>query len=219
MRTMSQQRLGPQAQVEQPRRNGKKPVRARRFGGVNMLQFCSVSNSLSRTTLSIKWEVYFSKERSPLVFIVSSLWFCMHLHMSMEHVCYISQWVDERGSGKNIQTQISKFLFSFSFSIHLILAHKILSQSFGTILMKWQFCILNIKSRYQCFFFLFRSQSTKFKLTKYCLIIIWSHFNEVSVLHIKHVPPFFFSLTFSIYLDIRFLIMFTFSFNVIGKRF
>ena len=29
--------------------------------GVNMLQFCSVSNSLSHTTLSIKWEVYFSK--------------------------------------------------------------------------------------------------------------------------------------------------------------
>ena len=26
-----------------------------------MLQFCSVSNSLSHTTLSIKWEVYFSK--------------------------------------------------------------------------------------------------------------------------------------------------------------
>ena len=30
--------------------------------GVNMLQFCSVSSSLSHTTLSIKWEVYFSKE-------------------------------------------------------------------------------------------------------------------------------------------------------------
>ena len=30
--------------------------------GVNMLQFCSVSNSLSHTTLSIMWEVYFSKE-------------------------------------------------------------------------------------------------------------------------------------------------------------
>ena len=30
--------------------------------GVNMLQFCSVSNSLSHATLSIKWEVYFSKE-------------------------------------------------------------------------------------------------------------------------------------------------------------
>ena len=30
--------------------------------GVNMLQFCSVSNSLSHTTFSIKWVVYFSKE-------------------------------------------------------------------------------------------------------------------------------------------------------------
>ena len=28
-------------------------------GEVNMLQFCSVSNSLSHITLSIKWEVYF----------------------------------------------------------------------------------------------------------------------------------------------------------------
>ena len=30
--------------------------------GVNMLQFCSVSNSLLHPTLSIKWKVYFSKE-------------------------------------------------------------------------------------------------------------------------------------------------------------
>ena len=30
--------------------------------GVNVLQFCSVSNSLSHTTFLIKWEVYFSKE-------------------------------------------------------------------------------------------------------------------------------------------------------------
>ena len=52
--------------------------------GVNMLQFCSVSNSLSHTTLSIKWEVYFSKDRCPLVFIVSLLWFCMLLDMSMQ---------------------------------------------------------------------------------------------------------------------------------------
>ena len=34
---------------------------ANKVGGVNMLQFCSVSNSLSHTTLSIKWEVHFSK--------------------------------------------------------------------------------------------------------------------------------------------------------------
>ena len=30
--------------------------------GYNMMQFCSVSNSLSHTTLSMKWEVYFPKE-------------------------------------------------------------------------------------------------------------------------------------------------------------
>ena len=37
---------------------------------VNMLQFCSVSDSLSHTTLSIKWKVYFSKRlyRSLLLF-------------------------------------------------------------------------------------------------------------------------------------------------------
>ena len=38
--------------------------------GVNMLQFCLVSNSLSHKALSINWEVYFSKElcRSSLLF-------------------------------------------------------------------------------------------------------------------------------------------------------
>ena len=40
--------------------NGKETLMAIRIG-VNMLQFCLVSNSLSHTTLSIKWEVYFSK--------------------------------------------------------------------------------------------------------------------------------------------------------------
>ena len=51
-----------------------------------MLQFCSVSNSLSHTTLSIKWEVYFSKELCPLVFIVSSLWFCMYMYyVAIQH--------------------------------------------------------------------------------------------------------------------------------------
>ena len=39
-------------------RNAVMAIRVR----VTMLQFCSVSNSLSHTTLSIKWEVYFSKE-------------------------------------------------------------------------------------------------------------------------------------------------------------
>ena len=47
----------------------RKAVIARRVG-VNIFQFCSVSNSLSHTALSIKWEVYFSKELCPLVFFV-----------------------------------------------------------------------------------------------------------------------------------------------------
>ena len=49
-------KLGPQDPGWAARENGKET----RLVGVNML-FCSVSNSLSRTTLSIKWEVYFSK--------------------------------------------------------------------------------------------------------------------------------------------------------------
>ena len=62
-------------------------VMAKRVG-VNMLQFCSVSNSpfVTLSNFRIKWEVYFSKELCPLVFIVSSLWFCMHWHMSMQHI-------------------------------------------------------------------------------------------------------------------------------------
>ena len=50
----------PRPPVEQHRRTGKK----RGYGplsGVNILQFCSVSNSLSHATFQIKWEVYFSK--------------------------------------------------------------------------------------------------------------------------------------------------------------
>ena len=34
----------------------------------------------------IKWEVYFSKKTVSLVFIVSSLWFCMHMYMYMYYV-------------------------------------------------------------------------------------------------------------------------------------
>ena len=46
---------------------------------VNMLQFCSFSNSLSNTTLSIKSEVYFSKElcRSSLLCCYDSECICV----------------------------------------------------------------------------------------------------------------------------------------------
>ena len=47
---------------------------------------CSVSNSLSHSTLSIKWEVYFSKRLSRSLLLCrryDSLW--VHLHMSIQH--------------------------------------------------------------------------------------------------------------------------------------
>ena len=61
LRNMSQRGWAPRPPFEQPRRTGKNAVMANRMG-VYMLQFCSVSNSLSHTTHSIKWEVYFSRE-------------------------------------------------------------------------------------------------------------------------------------------------------------
>ena len=50
-----------------------------------MLQFCSISYSLSHATCQIKWEVYFSKN------CVAHLYYCrydlcMHMHMSIQHL-------------------------------------------------------------------------------------------------------------------------------------
>ena len=66
---MSQRGWVPRPPVEQPGEQERNTVMAVGVG-VNMLQFCSVSNSLSHTTLSIKWEVYFFKElcRSSLLY-------------------------------------------------------------------------------------------------------------------------------------------------------
>ena len=61
----------PRPPVEQPRRRERKAVIARRVGSSICCKVCSVSNSLSHTTLSIKWEVYFSKKncvRSSLLY-------------------------------------------------------------------------------------------------------------------------------------------------------
>ena len=49
--------------------------------GINMLQFYSVSNSLSHTTLSNKSERYIFLNDCVVIFIVSSLWFCMQMYM------------------------------------------------------------------------------------------------------------------------------------------
>ena len=51
----------PSPRLSNPGERERNAVMAIRVG-VNMLQFCSVSNSFSHKTLSIKWEVYFSKE-------------------------------------------------------------------------------------------------------------------------------------------------------------
>ena len=60
---------------------------------VNMLQFCSVSNSLSHTQpFQIKWEVYFFKE----VFARLYHWvvmFCMNLHMTIQHFKTEEKWL------------------------------------------------------------------------------------------------------------------------------
>ena len=50
----------PGLRLSSPGERERNAVMANRVG-VNMLQFCSVSNSLSHTTLSIRWEVNFFK--------------------------------------------------------------------------------------------------------------------------------------------------------------
>ena len=75
----------PGSRLSSPGERERNAAMTRRVG-VNMLQLCSVSNSpLTQQylswpfrTLSIKWEVYFSKELCPLVFIVLN----MFLHAS-----------------------------------------------------------------------------------------------------------------------------------------
>ena len=87
MRTMSQQRLGPRASSSgEQERNAVMAIRV----GVNMLQFCSVSNSLSHTTLSIKWEVYFSKR------IVFASLYCVEYVSACICVCIVVMAIQHR---------------------------------------------------------------------------------------------------------------------------
>ena len=69
----------PGPHLSSPGERERKAVITRRVGSSICCSLCSVSNFLSHTTLSIKWEVYFSKELCPLVFIVSAcicIWVC-----------------------------------------------------------------------------------------------------------------------------------------------
>ena len=56
--------------LSSPGERERKAVIARRVEGSICCRLCSVTKSLSDKTPSIKWEVYFSKELCPLVFIV-----------------------------------------------------------------------------------------------------------------------------------------------------
>ena len=82
----------PRPPVEQPRRTGKKRGYGHKswsqyFAALFDLQLPLTHNNTLRNPFEpfqMKWEVYFSKELCPLVFIVSSLWSCVHLYMSMQ---------------------------------------------------------------------------------------------------------------------------------------
>ena len=74
MRNMSQRGWDPRPPVEQPRRTGKKHCYGRKSGGSVCSNSVQSPNSLSHTTISIKWEADFSKElcRSSLL-----CWICI----------------------------------------------------------------------------------------------------------------------------------------------
>ena len=72
--------------VEQPWRTRKTTLTAIRVGGVNILQFCSVSSSLSHANVTNKLRgTYFSKEvfARPLSLCRCDS-FCMNLHMTIQ---------------------------------------------------------------------------------------------------------------------------------------
>ena len=72
MRTMSQQRLPP-SPIELPRRTGKKCCYSQKSWVVNMLQFCSVSNSPLTHNPFNKMRGIFSKKLCPPVVIVLNM--------------------------------------------------------------------------------------------------------------------------------------------------
>ena len=91
MRTCPREAGRPGPRLSSPGERERNAVMANRVG-VNMLQFCSVSNSLSHTTLSIKWEVYFSKRLCRSSFLCRR-YYCgvMNLHMSVQHFSECAQ--------------------------------------------------------------------------------------------------------------------------------
>ena len=103
MRTCPREARPPGPRLSNPGERERNAVIANRVG-ISMLQFCSVSNSLSHTTLSIKWEVYFSKRlcRSSLLCVVMILHayvdvyvlcVCIVGHGYTTHVWFSRRWL------------------------------------------------------------------------------------------------------------------------------
>ena len=90
----TQERAGPRASGWASQENGKETrLWPKEFWGVNVLQFCLVSNSLSHTNLSNKVRgIFFWRTVSLVFIIVSLLWFWMHLHMSIQHYSDENTW-------------------------------------------------------------------------------------------------------------------------------
>ena len=81
--------------------------------GVYILQFCSVSNSLSHANLTIKWEVYFFKE------VFARLYYCVNMYsacicvymncyyMSIQHIYIIAPRYVLSGAEELIVSQLN----------------------------------------------------------------------------------------------------------------
>ena len=147
--------------------------------GVNTLQFCSVSNSLSHTTLSIKWEVYFSKNCVARLYCVV----VMILHAYVDVLCLyiwrvlassqgISSWTPLKPQHSNPNT-LANQLWCIDFltpPTPLIIPHRLpaflwmsyTTQNWCSIHAKWSKSSLKHSIRF-CGIF------SKFKTEFYCL--------------------------------------------------
>ena len=130
--------------LSSPGERERKVVIARRVGGGSICcSLCSVSNSLSRTSLSLKWEVYFSKELCPLVFI-ASLCFCMHRHMYYVAIQHLSGTTTPGQSGSGINGNEGVLHILKSYRITGALSSNCLVSYPGHLLDGWGFLHLGL---------------------------------------------------------------------------
>ena len=110
--------------VQQHQENGKETLMAIRVG-VNMLQFCSVSNSLSHATFQKKWEVYFSKNCVARLHCVNMYFACICVYMHIYYVAIQQNSIELKGSPRgevaymmNWDIRESKFELQLHYYVH-----------------------------------------------------------------------------------------------------